>query len=128
MSHTHPMVLIADSKRERVLELSLALSARGIAVYECDRVRRAIHTLESHSFAAAFVSWDLPVANSADLVRALTSAGTGTIIVAEPTSAPSSAEAVRAGALDLVLDPVDSESLASHLDFIVSEARLLRTA
>jgi two-component system response regulator AtoC len=105
--------------------LSQVLGSRQVEVERAASASAALSLLESRPFDAAIVAMELPELSGLELLREIAQRwpDVRVVMVAAAAAVPEAVAAMRAGASDFLVEPVEPEQVVFVLDKAVDEAR-----
>jgi DNA-binding response OmpR family regulator len=121
---TSHSILIVDDEPNLRRSLGLILQRAGYVITTASNAAEALHVLQAGAFDLTFLDIKLPDQNGIDLlpqIRKLYPEMPILILTAHATL-DTAIGAVRLGARDYLLKPIDPESILSRVDVIVKEA------
>ena len=120
-----PVVLIVDDQEWSTRSLESILAPSGFAVMRSYTARKGLERARTHAPDAVFVNLTLPDDDGLQVCRALrddAQVGPGTPVIVTTPERPTRhqrLEALRAGAWDVLSNPIDAEELTLRLDAYV---------
>lgn len=121
-------ILIADDEQEIRESLSLVLEEEG---YQCTRAgngKEAIQELKEQTFDIIITDLKMPGADGIDVLEAALkhSSETLTIIITAHASVETAIQALRKGAADYILKPLDFDEVILRIENLIKQKKLIR--
>src|SRR6056297_3366675 len=113
-------ILIADKNKDTVNKLSDFLQAHNYVPYQVNEGEEALELLKKHDFDLIIVNVDLPNRTGIELLDQVSSIcpKTFSIVISEKATVESAIEALKKGAIDFFIKPIDLETLLIRLNSI----------
>lgn len=121
-------ILIADDEQEIRESLSLVLEEEG---YQCTRAQNgeeAIQAIKEHTFDIIITDLKMPGADGIDVLKAALkySSETLTIIITAHASVETAIQALRKGAADYILKPLDFDEVILRIENLIKQKNLVQ--
>ena len=113
-------ILIADKNKETVRDLSDFLQSKGYVPYTTSDGEEALHLLKKHDFDILIVNVELPNRTGIELLDKASNIcpKTLSIVISEKATAESAIEALKKGAIDYFIKPLDFDTFLIRLKSI----------